>query len=422
MTLFSFLHAGDIHLDSPLKGLDADAPPLVRTATREALKNLVTLAIDESVKFVVLAGDIYDGDWPDYKTGLFFNDCMRELDQREIPVFMVHGNHDAASKITKSLPRPKNVYVFPHKEAKTKTIDPLQVAVHGRSFPQRDVPEGFVASYPPPKEGWFNLGVLHTSLDGDKDHDPYAPCTVDYLASRGYDYWALGHIHQRRIKCSASPVIVYPGIIQGRHVRETEPKGCFIATVNDVHRVDLAFHPLDVVRWEVLECRLTGEASLETAVGMAVESAKALIKNAADRLLAARLIVRGPTALHPRFQSHRIDSVAQFRAGFANEFGDKVWLEAVRFETSPPHEAEKGLSLPEDALTELQAVLAELRGDRSKFGDALKELEKLNEKLPEPLRTGAEPMVLTDPTWAMPLLDRVLPLLADSELEQAGTE
>ena len=59
--MFKFLHAADIHLDSPFKGLERyEGAPAekMRQATRRALENLVQLALDEQVKFVLIAGDL----------------------------------------------------------------------------------------------------------------------------------------------------------------------------------------------------------------------------------------------------------------------------------------------------------------------------------------------------------------------------
>ena len=96
--MFKFLHAADIHLDSPLRGLDRyEGCPVeeIRGATRRALEGLVRLAVAERVAFVLIAGDVYDGDWPDHGTGLFFARKMAELKDARIPVYLISGNHDA---------------------------------------------------------------------------------------------------------------------------------------------------------------------------------------------------------------------------------------------------------------------------------------------------------------------------------------
>ncbi|MCB1796433.1 MAG: DNA repair exonuclease, partial [Candidatus Competibacteraceae bacterium] len=106
-----FLHAADLHLDSPLRGLDRyEGAPVdeVRGATRRAFENLIAVARRERVDLVVIAGDLYDGDWPDYNTGLFFIKGVAQLAEEGIPVAIVRGNHDAASRLTKALRLPAN--------------------------------------------------------------------------------------------------------------------------------------------------------------------------------------------------------------------------------------------------------------------------------------------------------------------------
>ncbi|HEX2224620.1 MAG TPA: DNA repair exonuclease, partial [Thermoanaerobaculia bacterium] len=200
--MLKFLHASDVHLDSPLRGLERyDGAPAeeIRGATRRALANLVDLALAEEVAFVLLAGDLYDGDWKDYNTGLFFAAQMRRLEEVGTPVFVISGNHDAASQITRVLRPPDNVTVFSTRKAETVEIKGLEVALHGQGFATGTATENLAAAYPPARPHFFNVGLLHTSLDGRPGHATYAPCTVDGLRARGYQYWALGHVHAREL-------------------------------------------------------------------------------------------------------------------------------------------------------------------------------------------------------------------------------
>ena len=167
--MFRFIHTADPHLDSPLQGLEAHegAPvALLRGATRRAFEKLVQLAIDEQVDFVVIAGDIYDGDWKDYSTGLFFRGQMVRLCDKGIPVYLIAGNHDAASVISKKLSLPENVQVFSTRTTESKEVPGHPVVIHGRGFPNRAVPENLAKEYPPAAIDKFNLGLLHTSFGG----------------------------------------------------------------------------------------------------------------------------------------------------------------------------------------------------------------------------------------------------------------
>ena len=232
--MFQFIHAADIHLDSPLRGLTSfdDAPvDQIRTATRRAFENLVDLAIRESVAFVVIAGDLWDGDWPDAGPGLFFIKQAKRLRQEGIPVYVVKGNHDAENTLTRELRYPDNVHLFGHLRPETVRLNPLNVAIHGQSFREANITSDLAAVYPPPVPGAFNIGLLHTCLDGDSRHYAYAPASVDALAAKHYQYWALGHVHQRRALERSGVPIVFPGNLQGRYIPETGPKGCELVTV-----------------------------------------------------------------------------------------------------------------------------------------------------------------------------------------------
>ena len=255
---FRFVHAADIHLDSPMVGLDEieGAPTeALRGATRQALTNLVDLCIDEETAFLLICGDVYDGDWKSLATGRFFAREMARLGaaQPPIPVFLIKGNHDAASVVSKEM-RLSNVHTFHHRKATTERIEEIGVAIHGQSYRERETRDDLSLDYPEPEMGYFNIGMLHTCAAGRDGHGNYAPCDPEALARRGYDYWALGHVHKREELC-ALPYIVFPGNLQGRHVRESDPegKGCTVVSVKDGQVERLRHVPLDTVRWSRVE-------------------------------------------------------------------------------------------------------------------------------------------------------------------------
>ena len=252
--MFKFIHAADVHLDSPLRGLSRyESAPAesIRNACRRAFENLVDLAIEEKVAFVLLAGDLYDGDWKDYSTGIFLSRQMGRLGQHDISVFAVAGNHDAANQMTKALDNPANMKILSSRKVETIRLDELALAIHGRSFGTQHVDENLASGFAPAERGIFNIGLLHTSLDGREGHAVYAPCSADDLRSKGYQYWALGHIHKQEF-VSEDPWIVFPGCIQGRHIREAGAKGCVLVTVEDGAVSAVEKCPLDVMRW--VEC------------------------------------------------------------------------------------------------------------------------------------------------------------------------
>jgi exonuclease SbcD len=316
--MFQFIHAADIHLDSPLRGLICfDGAPIerIRSATREAFRNLVQLAIDEDVAFVLIAGDLWDCDWPDSAPGLFFISQAVRLGKAGIPVFAVKGNHDAHSQLTGAIRKwPENVTIFHHKKPHTVRLEKWNVAIHGQSYAQQQVTEDLSAAYPPPVTGAFNIGLLHTCLEDGGTN--YAPARVDHLVARAYDYWALGHAHERRDLSRDGVHIEFPGNLQGRSMREPGAKGCSVVTVADDHKVTSRFEALDVVRWQ--ELRVEGDDhDIERIVRQALE--QAVHKNV-GRLVAVRLHVAGPIAFGQALRD-RLDAVAV-------EVGD-VWLEKI---------------------------------------------------------------------------------------------
>ncbi|HJS86915.1 MAG TPA: DNA repair exonuclease [Acetobacteraceae bacterium] len=343
MTEFRFLHAADLHIDSPLRGLaaDRDAPAeRIRAATRAAFTNLVNLALAERVAFVVVAGDLIDGEWQDWRTGHFLLTEIARLKEAGIRFYAIHGNHDAANPVLGRLRLPDGAgMVLDAAQPRTVRLPEHGVSIHGQSFPTRDVRANLARDYPKPEPGDFNIGVLHTAANGRDGHENYAPCTVDQLAKHGYHYWALGHIHAREELARDPCWIVFPGNTQGRHIRETGPKGASLVTVRDGQVASVAHRPLDDVRWAMLDIALTPEQD-EGAVLDAVRQGLGLALDEAEgRLLAVRVTLRGPCAAHTaliRDPGKTRDTLHGEAVALA---GDGIWLEDARLLTRPPADA-----------------------------------------------------------------------------------
>lgn len=395
MTSFRFFHAADIHLDSPLRGLagqEGNAVARVRTATREALDTLVRLAIEEMVDFLVIAGDLYDGDWRDYKTGLFFAAQMGRLNKEGIPVYLLHGNHDAESQITRRLDLPDNVHVFGSRKPETFALDKMNVALHGQSFRQRDVTDNLVPDYPAPVPGAFNIGVLHTGLGGMGGHENYAPCAIEDLTNKGYDYWALGHVHQACV-LHEKPRIVFPGNLQGRHVRETGVKGASLVTVEDGEIVELTTVPCDVVRWAVLAISLDDAENVGDIIELIHDAVEAAVNEGDGRLLACRIVLEGRTTAHNQLVASEDRMLAEARAG-ALGLGDEVaWIEKVVIDTVPEVDA-RTLAEREDAIGELQRLLEEATGDTDLLAQIEDDIGKLVRQLPHDMRSDIDDSAL----------------------------
>lgn len=411
MTL-RFIHAADLHLDSPLAGLSshstgedaAEGAAFIRSASRRALEALVDRAIAEKVAFVLLAGDLWDGDAVDVGTGLFFQREMRRLREAGIAAFAILGNHDAESQITTTRGLLDDVRLLSRERAETVRPEGIPVAIHGRSFPAPAVEENLALSYPDAVPGVANVAMLHTGLDGRPGHSPYAPCTVADLKAKGYDYWALGHIHARDVVAeSAAPgdggTIAWSGVLQGRHVRETGPKGAFLVEIGDgpprVAPIDL-----DVVRWLRIAVDLSGAedpGEAETMLRAPIANAAAAAGGA--RLVAARVVAHGTTPLAGTLDFTREWLREKVAYAAASAGLEPLFLEKVELRTeAPAPPAPAGETTASDVVGDLLAeaardpALAEevARHLREVFQTAPAEVRPILAELEPALHAGAE--------------------------------
>jgi DNA repair exonuclease SbcCD nuclease subunit len=416
-----FVHAADLHIDSPLRGLGRyeGAPTArLRSATRRALENLVALCIEEQAAFLLLAGDVFDGTWKDFSTGLFFMAQMSRLREAGIPVVIVRGNHDAQSSVAKSLRLPDNVRELSSRKPDTIELADAGTCVHGQSFAQRAITDDLAARYPDAVRGAFNIGLLHTCLDGREGHDPYAPTTLETLRAKGYDYWALGHVHEREV-LSNEPWVVFPGNLQGRHARETGAKGASVVTVENGAVTGVEHRPLDVVRWEHIVVDAT-EAT--DALEIADRTRDALVKKAegaGDRLLAARIVISGATRANAAIRSDVEHFVAQLRAAATDGLGDGVWLEKILVHTRSILDLAR-VREEAGAVGHLARRLAVIKDDPKELAELAAVFAELDKKLPNELREGEGSLVLTDAATLRAIVEDVEHMLLPRLLEDAA--
>ncbi|HEX2670140.1 MAG TPA: DNA repair exonuclease [Polyangiaceae bacterium] len=414
-----FVHAADLHLDSPLAGLSKyEGAPVeqIRGATRRALENLVKLCLSEQVQLLLIAGDLYDGDWRDYSTGLFFAKQMAALRAGNVRVVWIRGNHDAASKLTAHLNLPENVRELSYKKPDSFLLEDLGVAVHGQGFDTREVTTDLSSRYPEPKRGLFNIGLLHTALEGRTGHAPYAPCRLGALVDRGYDYFALGHVHTREV-LSESPWIAFPGNLQGRHARETGPKGASLVTVEGERVRSVEHRALDAVRWHVAEAEVSAESSLDGVLERVRESLSGAALASDGRLCAVRVRIHGASAAHDQLAARSERVVEEVRA-LTLDLPGEAWLEKVEIATRPSAERAV-LREREDAIGELVRGLGNLSRDDAALAELAAELLELKRKLPPELREGPDAIDLESPEAMRRLLAEVeqtlLPAVRGSE-------
>ncbi|MFO7971658.1 MAG: DNA repair exonuclease [Desulfobacterales bacterium] len=380
--MLTFLHAADIHLDSPLRGLSyyEGAPPIedIRRATKQALDNLVNFALGEKVDFVLIAGDLYDGDWQDFKTGLYFANQMRNLGEAGIRVAVIRGNHDAANTMTKTLIMPENVKIFSTRKPETWLFEDLGVAIHGQSYANRDVYENLAVTYPDPVPDMFNIGILHCLIYGSEGHMPYAPCTLDDLAAKGYDYWALGHVHKYGV-LREQPHIVYSGCTQGRHIREPGDKGCVLVEVEEGD-IRAEFLPLNVLRWAEVRANVGHAQNIEQA---AIAFGEALSREMAElngMNACVRAVLTGRCPAHGRLSLDPEAVSANVRAIASEVSGGKVWIEKVQLQTRPTIDFDS-IAQSDTPQGELLRYLKELTGIPQAIEELGLDLRPLKSKL-----------------------------------------
>lgn len=401
------VHAADLHVDSPMRGLERyEGAPVarMRAATREALQNLVALCLNEDADMLLLAGDVFDGDWKDYATGLFFARQMSELRQAGVRVVSIRGNHDAASQIRKHLTLPENVRELATRRPETVLFEDLGLAVHGQGFHKRAVTEDLTRSYPAPIEGMLNVGLLHTCLTGREGHEPYAPCRLEALVDRGYDYWALGHVHQQEI-LSETPWVAFSGNLQGRHAKETGPKGALVLTASGGRITSVEPRTLDVVRWCAVPVDVAEAVAAYDVVDLVRAALVAEVQRAEDRALAARITLVGSSPAHDAL-AHDPDRWRAAIRSAASDVGD-VWIERIQLHTTRAV-AVGELAASDDAVGHVARRLVELSEDGESRRELVQELDDLLRKLPPEARAELR---LDDPEATRELIGDVGDLL-----------
>ena len=380
---FRYLHAADLHLDTPFDGLSVTDPKLrdrLVEASLAALDELVATAIRESVSFVVLAGDIYDGPERGIRAQVRTLQATRTLDEAGIWTFIVHGNHDPvasgpASGWTAVRQWPQRVHIFAADQVEVRELrasDGTRVTVSGISYPRRDVREGLHARFPGPKGQGFHLALLHANVGSVAAHQPYSPCRLDELVATGYDAWALGHVHTRQILRASAPFVAYPGNLQGRGFKPGErgPKGALIVEV-DGQEITPRFVELASVRFEEVEV----DASPCCDLGAVVDSLQATAGNVAGSggTVLVRAVLTGRTEAYDDLAEQDAETLlTTLRDGAPSSVH---WV-SVEVRVQPVADLSQLLER-QDMQGELARGWAELRGSPPRVHEALRAHEGL---------------------------------------------
>ncbi len=341
MQPFRFVHAADLHIDSPFKGLLKYEPRIaqrLKEATFEAYENLIDLCIAQSVNFLVIAGDVYDGADRSVQAQMMFRDGLTRLHEHGIQSFVVHGNHDPLDGRLSRIRMPESAHTFGSQPewVTASTAGTLIAQIQGISYPTQEVHDNLALKFAPPPEGLFSIGLLHCNVGGIAEHDNYAPCTIKDLSGTGIDYWALGHVHTRQTLNPENPVIAYPGNLQGRHPNESGARGALIVDVDESGRPTSTFEPLDVVRWESLSVSIEGLSDLDALLDAAHVPIDEERVRAGGRDLVCRISLNGRGSLHGDLSAENAisDLSDELRSSYAAT-SPVVWVERISDRTGP---------------------------------------------------------------------------------------
>jgi len=358
MTTYKFVHAADLHLDSPFDGKFKDATDIateLRKATFRAFESIIGLCVDEQVDALLIAGDVYDGAARSLGAQLRFRDGLQRLADAGIRAFVCHGNHDPLDGWGAKITFPPNVVRF-GKQVSSEPMDPedpLSPMIYGISYPTRDVRDNLVSRFPAPENGRYCIGLLHANVGANTEHELYAPCSIKDLVDTGYDYWALGHVHTRAVLSEAAPVIAYPGNPQGRHINEMGPRGAYLVEVDEQGGTKIEFHALDETRWERINISIedfVDEQALLDAVDQQVEATLAATDG---RSLIYRLNFHGRGPVH----------AALARSDFIEDLRERVnakFAVGVGFAFCERMEDGSAAEVDRDALRDGQDLLGDL--------------------------------------------------------------
>ena len=380
MARLRFVHAADLHLDSPFRGIRSEAPDYIadtlHRATFDAYENIISLCLRESVDALLVAGDVYDGADRSLRAQLKFVDGLNRLDGAGVRSFICHGNHDPLDGWEARLSLPPGCVRFGPEVTGEPVFTgaPERAMVYGVSYPTREVRENLTPLFTQTSlTGGFGIGLLHANVGGNPNHDSYAPCSVTDLAETGLDYWALGHVHSRQVLRQERPTVVYPGNPQGRHPLETGERGVYLVEVDDYGAVSLDFRPVDVVRWETLEVGIAGlntEQELLDAVHSAVASCA---EYAGGRSVVFRLTLAGRGPLHRWLR--RAGTVDELRERVNDQYAPStssgqawLWCERIQAGTASPVDREQA-ALREDFAGDLARLSDELWDNPDSLGE-----------------------------------------------------
>lgn len=411
MSRLRFVHAADLHLDSPFSGMRREAPEQIadtlHKATFDAYDNVIKLCLEEQVDALLVAGDIYDGADRSLRAQLRFVDGLKKLEDVGIRSFICHGNHDPLDGWEAGLDLPRGCVrfgpdvegkpVFPH--------EPERAMVYGISYPKRNVSENLSLRFAKTKSE-FSIGLLHANVGKNTEHDSYAPCTVDDLVRTDINYWALGHVHTRQILHERDPVVVYPGNTQGRHSNEPDSHGVYLVDVDERGTPRLEFREVDEVLWKTFLLDIGELDKVQDLINAISNKVGSALDASGGRHVIVRIELTGRGRLHRTLSQEGTDGILeQINKSYAS-LRPWIWCDNISLNTASPIDREK-IAQQDDFTGYLAHLTTDLRTNQA-------ELDKLKSSLQELyLKSNASPYLRR----YMPSGDKLQELLAAAEDE-----
>jgi DNA repair exonuclease SbcCD nuclease subunit len=381
MESLRFIHAADLHLDSPFRGLANTTPKLrdeLQAATLGAFERIVDHTLESKADFLVLAGDLYDSKDRSLRALVAFRRQMERLAERDVSVYIVHGNHDPLNGWGSEFLLPPNVTTFtgkPHTEPVIRRGKEI-ARVTGVSYARERMTENLAAGMKPDSDSPYSVGLLHANVGGQTGHADYAPVTLEELAASGFNYWALGHVHTRSILAADPATVAYPGNPQGRNPRESGPRGCLQVDIDRNGGANLSFVETDLARWTHLEIHIKTHTRMDSLID-AMQEAGRMASASFSGPTVARCTLRGNGPLHADLQ----------REGMAEELTEQLEsvlpVESVRIATGPALDFE-ALSRTETLVADFLKLSERALDDpelRQKLADSLEPLFRRRDML-----------------------------------------
>jgi DNA repair protein SbcD/Mre11 len=368
MPAVKFIHTSDLHLDTPFKGLsvwNSDLAVKLRDATFISFRRIIDLCIGQRVDFLIISGDIFDSENKSLAAQLKFVSELRRLSEKGITTYFVCGNHDPLKSWLDTIILPENVFRFDSTKGQFQTYkkgDSAIADIHGISFSDKVVNENLAAEYQlSPDPAPISVAVLHGTIGLPGPHENYAPFKTKDVIRKGFDYWALGHIHKKQVVSPSNPAIIYPGNPQGRDFGETGGKGCFLVEISDGKTPVTQFIPTQIIRFEDLRIDMSGVDQIDLLYEKIIDSLEKVESYDKNTNYLLRITLNGRTSLHSSLVDNiQVEELVQhFNEGqMAEQYF--TWIDRVYVNTSPDIDIVKiknGVGFPAEILKKIDEYL-----------------------------------------------------------------